>query len=311
MVLALLACLVACNPANDVVQFSVDPKATDPLITELGSDHTIFVDPKVKPTRGLLVFLSGTNGITTNTTGFCSVAAEDGYQVINLMYPNKIAAAVVQNSRDDKAFANLRWEVIEGRDLSPEVNVKRADSIENRLIKALEYLNKTRPREGWGKYLKNGELVWSDITLSGGSQGAGHAVLIATRFVVKRVISFAGPKDYRQSDNEPAAWYKPCATPAARIYAFNHEQDRQGCDYKQQLENLHWLGLDRFGGPINVDSATPPFRHSRILVTNFPGTPLPSLRAHSSVIGDKSTPRTETGDYRFRPVWHYMLTNED
>ena len=311
MSLAIFACFLACSTHGDVIQFSIDPTATDPEITAMKSEHSIFIDPKVKPTRGLLVFLPGTGGGTTNTKGFCSTAAEDGYQVINLMYSNAIAAATVQNSPDENAFANFRWEIIEGRDLTPNIDVNRADSIENRLTKALRYLAKTRSEEGWGEYLSDGELDWSKVTLSGGSQGAGHAALIATKYKVCRVIAFAGPKDYRMSARKPAAWYTPCVTPSDRIYAFNHQQDRQGCDYAEHLEVLKTMGLDRFGGPVDVDLEKPPFKNSRILVTNYPGTELSSLRAHTSVIGDGATPKTADGDFYFKPVWHYMLTNPD
>jgi len=309
MIFALLACGFAFAPFNDVVQFSVDPTATDPQITALDSDHTIFIDPNIKPTRGLLVFLPGTNGVTTNTKAFCSTAAEDGYQVINLMYPDSIAATAVKSSPDENAFANFRWEIIEGRDLSPAINVNRANSIENRLTKVLKYLNKTRPQEGWGNYLKNGDIDWPDVTMSGLSQGAGHAVIIATKHLVKRVIAFGGPKDFHQSSNKPAAWYVPCVTPPGRIYTFNHKQDKQGCDYDEELQIVKVLGLDKFGGPVDVDVAKPPFHDSRILVTDYPVKPMTSVRAHVSVVGDGLTPRTATGDLLFKPVWHYMLTN--
>jgi hypothetical protein len=309
MSLALIACLIAFPAAGEVTRFSIDPCATDPAIKPLGSDHTIFIDSSVKPTRGLLVYLPGTGGKTTNTNGFCSTSVEAGYQVINLMYPNEVPAVVVRDSPDDKAFANFRWEIIEGGDLAEQIEVDRANSIENRLIKALQYLDKTRPTEAWDTYLTDGNLDWEEITWSGGSQGAGHAALIATKHRVKRVIGFGGPKDYRGSARKPAAWYQPCATPADRFYAFNHKQDRQGCGYEQQIEVLKVMGLEEFGGPVDVDTVGPPFNNGRMLFTNYPGTELTSMQAHSSVIGDRATPKTESGEPLFKPVWHYMLTN--
>lgn len=310
MNLALLACLLAVSPSPEVVQVSIDPCATDPQIKALDSQHTLFIAPDTKPTRGLLVFLPGTNGVTTNTVGFCTTAAQAGYQVINLMYPNATAAMTVRFSPDENAFANFRWEIIEGRDLTPNIDVDRANSIENRLIKLLVYLNKTRSSEKWGEYLKGSELDLSKITLSGASQGAGHAALIATRYKVRRVIAFGGPKDYREAAKKPAAWYTPCVTPADRFYTFNHKQDRQGCGYAEQLEVLKTLGLDKLGGPVYVDTVKPPYKNSRILVTNYPpGVELTSMRAHVSVIGDRVTPKTPSGGFLFKPVWQYMLTN--
>ena len=48
-------------------------------------------------------------------------------------------------------------------DISPIVNVNRANSIENRLNKLLAYLARTRPAaEGWGQFVDaGGEPVWS------------------------------------------------------------------------------------------------------------------------------------------------------
>lgn len=311
--LALLAAVVAVAQPGFVglERRSVLPSDTDPAIDTFDSPHSVFVDPAAKQRNQLLVFLPGTNGRTSGVNSFCETAAEQGYQVINLMYPDTIPAAILGRSPDPDAFLNFRLEIIEGGDLSEAIQVDRANSIENRLIKLIEYLDHKWPAEHWGQYLTPDEQPnWPSIAVSGLSQGAGHAALIAVRHHVARAVLFGGPKDFDRATNEPAAWYKPPETPLNLIFTFNHEQDRQGCNFEQQMENCRALGLDKLGDPVSVDSSSPPFNNSHILTTNYPGTPVPSIRAHTSVVADGSSPKGDDGKRLFEPVWIYMLTAE-
>lgn len=292
-----------------VTRFTVLPSDTDPDIRYYNVPHTVFVDPAASPRGELLVFLPGTNGKTGNATAFCSTAAELGYQAINLMYPDDVSASSVRDDPDPDAFLKFRLAVIEGRSLSRDVQVDRPESIENRLVMLLGYLDKKQPDGHWGRYITSEGLPnWPKIAVSGLSQGAGHAALIACRHRVARAVLFGGPKDYSRALNRPAAWYASPATPAEKIFAFNHEQDRQGCTFQEQLENCRAMGLDRLGQPVSVDTLAPPFNNSHILATNYPGTRLVSAQAHTSVVGDGSSPFAQDGSRLFKPVWVYMLT---
>ena len=289
--------------------FKVLPSDTDPAIQQFNSPHTVYLDASVKPRGELLLFLPGTNGKTASIGKFCSTAAELGYQVINLMYPDDIAAAVVRDETEPNSFLNFRLTVIEGKPLSRFVSVDRADSIENRLAKLLRYIDAKRPAEQWSRFLtSDGQPEWSHIAVSGLSQGAGHAALIAVRHRVARAVLFGGPKDYSRALNKPAAWYTPPATPLDLIFTFNHMQDRQGCNFQQQLEICRTMGLEKFGAVVNVDSTASPFHGSHILSTNYPGTTVASVRAHTSVVADGASPRGSDGIPLFKPVWVYMLT---
>jgi pimeloyl-ACP methyl ester carboxylesterase len=167
----------------------------------------------------------------------------------------------------------------------------------------LQYLSASRPDEGWSRFLTDEAVInWEKIAVAGQSQGGGHAALIAVRHRVARVICTGSPKDYNQKLNAPAAWLcADSATPAARYFAFNHRQDRQAATWGQQLENLHALKLDAFGPPVDVDKEAPPYQHSRILFTNYPGGTLDSKEAHTAVISWRNAGV-------FEPVWRYMLT---
>jgi dienelactone hydrolase len=291
--------------------FSVLPRATDPQIDTFNDEHTIYINPAVAPRKELLVFLPGTNGKTKNTKLFCTRAAELGYQVICLMYPDNLSATACWSDSDKESFTKFRLELIEGGEKSPYLEINRANSIENRLIKLLVYLRTQRPREGWEQFLSpKDELAWERLALAGQSQGGGHAALMAREHTVARVIMFSSPKDYSRRYNQPAAWYTTPNTPLSRYFTFQHIQDKQGCNYQQQLEILKKLGLTKLGEPVSVDTEKPPYAHSHILTTNYPGTPVPSTQAHTSVVGDGGTPKNEQKQPLFEPVWTYMLTEK-
>jgi hypothetical protein len=61
------------------------------------------------------------------------------------------------------------------------------------------------------------------------------------------------------------------------------------------------LRLDALGAAVNVDTAAPPYAHTRILMTNYPGTKVDSKTAHTTMINDAN-------EHLFGPVWRYMLT---
>jgi pimeloyl-ACP methyl ester carboxylesterase len=295
----------------------VRPSVTDPAIKTFNSPHYIYLDrrriispdPGMPPARQQLVlWLPGTSVDSDPTKQgrtadrFCNLAANLGYHVIALKYPNDVSATKCRNESDPQAFESFRLAIITGAP-SPYLTIAPAESIENRLVKLLLHLKRTRPRERWQQFLnEDGTIKWSAIAVAGQSQGGGHAALIAIKHRVARVICTGAPKDYSQALHQPAAWLaEPPATPPTRFFTFNHQQDRQGCTPAQQLEILRRLGLEAFGGAVNVDQAIPPFRHTRILTTNFPGTTLESRVAHTTGIAGKNAAI-------FERVWTYMLT---
>ena len=218
------------------------------------------------------------------------------------MYPDDVAAAeVCRDDPDPNSFEAFRLALIHGG-VSPHVTVERTDSIENRLAKLLIHLKQRRPREGWGQFLNGGEIAWERIAVAGQSQGGGHAGLIGVKYHVARVIMFGAPKDYSRAKHQPAPWYtEGKATPLAAFFAINHRQDRQGCTFTEELENLHALGIDQLAPAVDVDQEAPPYRRSRILVTNYPGTQVDSKTAHGTALTDKN-------QSVFRRTWVYMLT---
>lgn len=294
------------------------PSITDDRIKSFNSPHYCYVDRRIilrheqqlpSDRHELLLWIPGTSqsGEKERKGGadsFCKIAAELGYHVVILKYPNDVSASICGIDSNPSAFEDFRMALIAGG-TTDHINISRSDSIENRLIRLLLHLKQTRPREDWGQFLTPSQSIkWETIAVAGQSQGGGHAALIAIKHHVSRVICTGSPKDYSKALNKPAAWYlEESATPKACFFSFTHEQDFQGCTPEQQMENLHALKLDSLGAPANVDNEPYPYHNTRILRTNYPGGKLESEMAHTSVMSSKNKAV-------FEKVWTYMLTEK-
>jgi|ERR1022692_70234 hypothetical protein len=291
----------------------VRPSATDPNIRTFDNPHGVYFPAGKIQRNQLLLFITGTQPAEKKgapqkpgARRFCKNAALSGYHVIFLMYPNDISAAdACRKSQDREAYSIFRWAIIEGGNTS-FINIPRSESIENRTIKLLEYLQNEHPSQNWGQFVHSGQISWEKVAVAGQSQGGGHAAIIATRFLVSRVICFGAPKDFSLYFREPAKWYESSVTPLSRYFAFNNYQDKQGCDYEQLLQNIKKLGIDK-GGVADVDKEVRPFHHAHALFTDWPGTPTDSKTAHGSMISDANL--NGKGVPIFRPVWWYMLNS--
>lgn len=307
----------------EVTTFPIVPSATDPEIKLFDDPHWIYVNHDlivaptaegVKDRHQLLLWLTGTGGQGHDAQGLSKLAAELGYHVITLMFPNDLPATACARDSNPKGFEDLRMAIIQGghatyQDGRKELTITRTESIENRLIKALQFLRQKRPRENWAQFLKaDGTLQWEAIAVAGQSQGGGHAALIGIKHRVARVLCFGAPKDYNQKLNAPAAWYgQESATPKDRFFAFNHHQDPKGCTPEQLLRNLKALGLAASAPPAEVDSETLPFHHARILYTSYPAVTITSVDSEGAKTAHGSAINTKNAD-RWKQVWTYMLT---
>jgi hypothetical protein len=307
----LLTLSASCAFSQSAEPMLVTPSATDKAIDTFDTPHRVYLNKKAKSRKQLVVFLPGTGGDGRGGRGISQVATDLGYHAVSLSYPSSVPASICQRESDANCFENFRMEIITGEDKSTLLSVNRANSIENRLLKLVMYLKTNHPNDGWENFVtKSGELAWENLVLTGQSQGGGHAPLMAKYHKVARVIMYSSPKDYDVQRGKPAAWYGNGKTPIGRFFSFNHMQDKQGCDYTQQLEILKTLGSYQFGEPVNVDTAGSQFKNSRILVTNNPGKEITSLEAHTMIIGDGRTPMGADGVPVFKPVWIYMLTKD-
>ena len=164
--------------------------------------------------------MPGTNNVPSSWTRLGREAARLGYHVIGLSYQNTVEViGVCTGSPDPDCSGNMRREILDGSDVSSHVAVTRANSIDNRLTKLLVYLDSLYPAERWSWFIeKDGTPKWSQIAVSGQSQGAGQAALIGKLRQVDRVVMFSGPPDLRVP-GEVDAWVVIGQTPAAKYFA--------------------------------------------------------------------------------------------
>lgn len=303
-------------PTAEIDLIKVRASDTDAAIKTADGTHHCYVNRSALAGRDgagaarheLLLWLPGTQppGATGDGPGgagaFCELAAQLGYHAIVLKYPNEQSASICRNDRDPVEFERFRLALIAGG-ASRHLSLPRTESIEHRLVQLLRHLTAHDAAGGWDRFLADdGTPRWEAIAVAGQSQGGGHAVLIAIHRRVARVICTGGPKDFSLAHDSPAPWLrKESATPKDRFFTFNHRQDRQACSPAQQIENLRALGLDEFGPVVDVDQEAPPYRRSRMLTTDFPGTKLESRVAHTAVINPRNAGV-------FGPVWRYLLT---
>jgi len=317
--------LIPASAFGEITSFPIKPSATDPAIKTFDDPHWLYVNRGIvverkpelpKDRHQLLLWLTGTGGKGQTAMGFSNLAADLGYHVVTLMFPDDVPATTCATDADPKAFENFRMAIIAGGKArshggTKDFPIERAESIESRLIKLLEHLKTIRPAEHWEQFLNDdGTIKWESITVAGQSQGGGHAALIGIRHKVARVIAFGAPKDYSKKLDAPAAWYAhESATPKNRFYAFNHHQDPKGCTPEQLLKNLKALGLDAFGAVAEVDTEAAPFHHSHVLYTGFPNVTIDGPESDGAKAAHTSGISTKNAE-RWKPVWTYLLTDE-
>jgi len=183
-------------PLAPLVLHTIAPQATDIAINIALAPHYVWLDTTARGNPKLLVFMPGTNNTPANWQLLEKEAARVGYHVIGLMYQNDVevvgkcgGSADANTNTDPNCSEKMRLEIVDGVDRGTNVSVSPANSIDNRLTKLLVYLDREFPEEGWSRFLDADVTPkWSQIAVSGQSQGAGQAALIGTIRKVDRVV---------------------------------------------------------------------------------------------------------------------------
>ncbi len=289
----------------------IPPQDTDPQIDANLESHYVALNQSTPLKNQLFLFFPGTGGTPIFQQQLCNTAADLGFHVISLNYPNDEAVNSLCGgvNADLDCYAKVRLEIKDGSDRTPLVNVSRANSIENRLIKLLQYLRARFPDDGWGQYLENdGSIRWKSIVVSGHSQGGGHAGIIGRYHLVARVVMFAA-MDYNGRERMPANWIAapgstPNATPADRFYGFSHLRDDQVNFTLLSTQVWPAYGMNAFGQIVNVDATTPPYNNTHSLTSNLDS---PTGNFHGSVAVDRNLALQADGTPVYKPVWEYLL----
>jgi hypothetical protein len=203
------------------------PSQTDPAITRFNEPNYVVVDDELPAEAQLVVFMPGTDGKPTNAAKFLGVIAGLGYRVIGLEYNDEPAVVqVCPRNPSPSCSGDFRDRRIFGDNTRSVVENTPAESILNRLIKLLAYLQEHDASKHWDDYLRDGQPNWSRIVVCGLSQGAGMAAYIAKKRAVARVVLFSSPWDFERSSQSLAPWLlEPSATPPERWFAEYHRRE--------------------------------------------------------------------------------------
>ena len=280
------------------------PQLTAQEIDNWLDPHYVAISKAPFRRNQLLLFLSGSYGKPGRQLLIMKEAIELGYHVINLSYPNSwTVAKLCQDCQDENCHQKVRLEIVDGVKRSNKVEIGRPNSIENRLVKLLQYLHQQQPEENWPQYLDGNSPRWQSIVVAGHSQGGGHAAIIAKEHIVARVIMFSSPADYSPVYQNLAPWLAAShATPADRYYGFIHLKDLGFARVEQAWD---CLGMTVYGSVVNVDRQVIPYNYSHCLVTA--ARPAHPRKYHGSVANDVQTPKLLDGAPRFKQVWQYLL----
>jgi hypothetical protein len=287
---------------GQILIHNVFPSETDHRINSYNDFNVSFYNPIAVTKNKLVVVLPSTAGKPMQMQVFDSVAANQGFHVIGLMYNNTPdVSSLCENSEDEDCFYNTRREVIDGEELSNTMQVDTNHCIENRLRAMLSHLHSKYPNEGWGQYLSGDNIEWSNVIAAGHAQGAGMAALMGKLYSLDRVVCLAGPNDYSTRYNRPAKWLSlDGKTLADRYYSFFQEDDSLANNFVVHQS----LQMTDYGLPVIIEKKAQPYNFTRILKTKFI-----SNYNNSIVALDAVTPWDDFGYPRFSNAWRYMLTN--
>lgn len=285
--------------------WSVLPRATDSCIDARLDSHFVFIDPAVAAKNRLFLFLPGSGAIPQYYRLIARTAAREGYHAIGLSYFNASAVGSLCAGQGPDCHGPVRLEILTGTDASSRIAVSRANSIENRVLRLLAYMQSIDPGRNWSQFVVNGAVDWSRVSVAGHSQGGGHALFIAQRHLVLRASAYGSGGDLIVQ--QPVTWVtEPFATPAGRIYGFSSVND-EAVSAVGAVNAWTAIGLDAFGPATSVDAAAAPWGGSHMLLTSaVPQRPeLANAPNHNVVVVDVNTP-VVGGAPVFEPVWREM-----
>ena len=185
--------------------------------------HVVGVPMASIKQRGVWVHVGGSFGRpyfprddAYETGAWLNELMEQGFLVIQLAYDNRqsvngdLCGRMNPGYEIDDCAGLARKEILEGNDYTTVVNVDADNGYNNRLDRLVEYLNAKGVKTP--EYLQSGAVDWSQIYISGHSQGAGHAYYIAKNIGVKAACFLGGPYDSADKIDPPmppiADWYR-------------------------------------------------------------------------------------------------------
>ena len=309
-VISLILCAAAGEVRAQTLLYLTRPNWTDPNITTFTNLEVGAVQTNMTLRGKLAIFFPGTGGVPLAYQDFLVSSARLGLHTLGLMYPN--ATSINQQcaySSNSACHEEIRLEIIDGTDRTDLVDVDRANSIENRIIKFLEYSQTNTPYWNWGQFLDaQTNIIWTNVILSGHSQGGGMAGILAKQHEVFRCVMF-NSFDWWYYTNRPADWiYAPGATPPERYFGFGHNEDPLA-ESNMLVEAWTAFGMGPSNSVEGVDIDEVPYRGSHMLMTDLTPDNFTNVNLyHNGTVVDANTPTNELGRPVYERLWQYMMT---
>jgi len=287
--------------------WAVPPASTDRCISLRLDSHLAQRASTVAPKGRLFVFLPGTGGGATDYRLIGAQAARNGYHALGITYPNETAVATLCNGRSASCYGDTRRAMLTGRSSSAALTVSRANSIENRVIRLLQFMHLTDPEGAWNQFLVGDTAVrWNAVSVAGHSQGGADALFIAQRHEVFRATTYASFGDVLPSGQTLAPWLtQPFATPMSRVYGLISSLD----EVTSPLTTLAvWSAIGMGTMLVDVDITAMPYGASQRFITAAPpiNARFSIAPNHNVVALDFNTPRFNNATPAFAGVWRAL-----
>lgn len=232
--------------------------------------HVVAVPKTYRPDRGLWIHFTGTYGrpydqskTEYSTSTWLNEILEQGYVVIQIAYDNRYSINDTCMNGTGKNRNNCageaRAEVLTGIDYTPLRTTDQYNSIEYRLEVLLTYL-KSIANFPLPSTIQPQTFSWSDVKVSGHSQGGNQAYYIAKNFGVKFVCMLGSPYDVDDtvspSTTPIADWFRVpgTATPVVNMGQFITKEDDNYTSFNQ---GAAYIGL--VDGVQAFEASSPPY----------------------------------------------------
>ena len=255
---------------------AVRPSRTDPLVLDTvdgtsapsaGFGFHVVGFPSAPVVRGVWVHFSGSYGKPYSvlqddyaTREWLNELMEQGFVVVQPAYANSgsvngdICGTSNGGNEVDNCAGLVRQEILEGVDVSEQIAVDLPNGVYGRLDRLITFVQ----GEGFSfpSSFQAGAIDWAAVSVSGHSQGAGHAYFMAKTVGVAAACFLGGPYDRADTVNMTfpliADWYKVpgTATPVTNMGAFvvigddNYDEFVRAYEIIGLTEGVDWFDID-------------------------------------------------------------------
>jgi hypothetical protein len=240
---------------------SLDPQATQGHATSTEYAAVDTSKPLMKQLCVVLTDMGAQPGIATADWMY-----PHGFHVLQIAYQNDITMGPAGDTNPNTP-GDTRMDQFDGKGRVTWVTIKRPDSLEERVVKALQHMTTADPGGDWGWYLNpDGNSVrWSDGCFVGFGYGGTMAAVVARYVRLAHAVSLSAP----QAEGRPdAAWIKiASATPLERVFAiFGQDDDPSSAGrYEATVAALGYAGALVHVGLTAMPDVTNPYGGSHRL----------------------------------------------